>query len=154
MKVEELEKLIRKAVREELKYIVSESINTSISTIFKVITENKEIFTTKEIIRETIQTQPINQTPVDPKNKNAASDAAIRKYRQQLNKEISETQSAAFRGINPHQVVNETKKQPQQKQSQKFDPTKSKTSYLNLIENMQFDNDEDDFDYEDEILED
>lgn len=138
MNANELKKIIKDSVREVmqedkvLKGLVSESIDTSIQAVFRIIAENKDLFTTKEIIRESV-VQPVN-VPSGPRTAKEIENDAILKFRnQQVRKQAPDIQKQLFgnHSINPQQVVNETKKvitQPQQITS-----TKINTNYLDLI---------------------
>lgn len=153
MKLEDLEKMIKKAVREVLtedkiiKEVLSESITTSINTVFKVIVENKELFATKEIIREQVIHAPVQ---AGPRTKDQIEDEVHKKFRDQQKRQSSVLQREAFGGIvgpaaspNPQRIINETRKEVQPARQPL--PNIPKGNYLNMITNVELDDDDEDF---------
>lgn len=160
MKLEDLEKMIKKAIREVLtedkiiKEVLSESITTSINTVFKVIVENKDLFGTKEVIREQIIAAPQNAT--GPKSKDQIEDDVHKRFRDQMKqKQGPAIQRQAFAGINgpaaapnPQKVLNETRREPAAPKQPL--PNIPKGNYLSMITSAVPDEDDDEFFEDDE----
>lgn len=150
MKVDELKNMIKESIREVLKEnnvikeLVSEAINVSIGTVFKVISENKDLFATKEIIKETVHTAPVNEAS---QQKPSSDDEAIRKFRAQMKGQAASVQRGSFGNINapnPQQVINEqTRSQKPPEVKQKVQPNnQGKSNYLSMINAAELDEEE------------
>jgi len=151
MKIDELKSIIKESIREVLrennviKELVAESINTSIATVFKVISENKDLFATKEIIKETVHAAPISES--QKVSTSSSDDDAIRKFRAQMKGQAAGIQRGAFGNVNapsPQQIVNEqTRVQKPAEVKQKVAPIgNNKSNYLGMISSAELDDED------------